>query len=708
VGGTSQVVGFGCIIYGILILRPFGFGSLQVYTWGSGVLGILGHPADTNRETPTLVEGLIAGGKESKQRVVQVACGQFNSGCIVKDRSDRHQLYIWGAGQSGQIGVGDDKPSLTPVLTKVEDETVPAHMSLRLPELVDLAFGDQHACAVTASGDLYVWGSNEFGQLGFYPPRSRTNSNEDATKQLKPRLLMKFREDGIQVSRVRCGERNTAVLDSRGDLWGFGSGESHQIGIMDNEDQFVPQRVTTLGDKRLDGADTKVVDFSLGQGLSSAVTQSGEVYLWGYAVETAIPQKVASLATYRYQHCAVGSPDFVALLTGVANELLEWQFEEDEEFETTPGPVSVNELRGVRIKSFSSGKSHRAVVTEAGKLFMWGSNRDIVIPSVNNTLEDLFLPTPLHIRVPYVIKAVACGVEHNVALTDEGRVLTWGRGAFGRLGHGNDGDVGQPTVVAALSEVTVVEVALGPQNTGVITSDYKGYVWGAGTDGQIGNDENHPQFEPVMLSCLDDVALTQLAFGNKHVAALTSEGHVYTWGHNGFFQCGLGWEMDEPCYLTPQSVPLFVKKPVQQIACGDNVTLAVTRDEGAVYVWGSAETKQCCVPDDDIELDPMGDVALPRLVPFPSPSDSKDKDSKDNGSGHSNNKAPPIKFVQASHVNCAALTETGEVYTWGWSLGELPTRLELNKNNDDSTSTKPSNNKVKLMALGYHSLMLAS
>ena len=34
------------------------------------------------------------------------------------------------------------------------------------------------------------------------------------------------------------------------------------------------------------------------------------------------------------------------------------------------------------------------------------------------------------------IVSIACGLRHNVALTADGRVLTWGFGAEGCLGHG--------------------------------------------------------------------------------------------------------------------------------------------------------------------------------------------------------------------------------------------------------------------------------
>lgn len=45
-----------------------------------------------------------------------------------------------------------------------------------------------------------------------------------------------------------------------------------------------------------------------------------------------------------------------------------------------------------------------------------------------------------------------------------GDLFTWGRGSFGCLGHGNSEDKLQPTLVQALSEHAVVDVALGSAN----------------------------------------------------------------------------------------------------------------------------------------------------------------------------------------------------------------------------------------------------
>eukprot|EP00966_Prymnesium_polylepis_P199608 4626130-Prymnesium_polylepis.1 len=52
----------------------------------------------------------------------------------------------------------------------------------------------------------------------------------------------------------------------------------------------------------------------------------------------------------------------------------------------------------------------------------------------------------------------------------DGRVLSWGRGALGLLGHGNEEDVRTPKPVEALGN-SVLVVSCGPYHSAVITDD---------------------------------------------------------------------------------------------------------------------------------------------------------------------------------------------------------------------------------------------
>ena len=59
------------------------------------------------------------------------------------------------------------------------------------------------------------------------------------------------------------------------------------------------------------------------------------------------------------------------------------------------------------------------------------------------------------------VVGIACGSTYSAAFTQEGELYTWGRGNYGRLGHGSSDDHALPTPVQALKGKRVVGVACG-------------------------------------------------------------------------------------------------------------------------------------------------------------------------------------------------------------------------------------------------------
>ncbi len=70
-------------------------------------------------------------------------------------------------------------------------------------------------------------------------------------------------------------------------------------------------------------------------------------------------------------------------------------------------------------------------------------------------------PTLLQALSGKVITTVTCGSSYSAAVTSTGELYTWGRGNFGRLGHGNNEDHNLPVMVMALRGQQVVDVACG-------------------------------------------------------------------------------------------------------------------------------------------------------------------------------------------------------------------------------------------------------
>ncbi len=86
-----------------------------------------------------------------------------------------------------------------------------------------------------------------------------------------------------------------------------------------------------------------------------------------------------------------------------------------------------------------AGFAHNIAITTTGDVYAWGNNLEFQCglgvnhPLVNQTVS---LPT----RIPKLIGrrgvAVACGIAHTILLTSTGEVFVWGAGSEGQLGIG--------------------------------------------------------------------------------------------------------------------------------------------------------------------------------------------------------------------------------------------------------------------------------
>ena len=74
---------------------------------------------------------------------------------------------------------------------------------------------------------------------------------------------------------VSCGDRHTAVISESKNVYTFGSGPHGQLGHGDGLDSLFPKRVEAL-------AAVAIKTLNCGSTTTAAVTESGELYLWGF------------------------------------------------------------------------------------------------------------------------------------------------------------------------------------------------------------------------------------------------------------------------------------------------------------------------------------------------------------------------------------------------------------------------------------------
>ena len=94
-----------------------------------------------------------------------------------------------------------------------------------------------------------------------------------------------------------------------------------------------------------------------------------------------------------------------------------------------------------------------------------------------------FVPSVVRSLLGLKIVQIACGGQHAAVLTEQGAVYTYGKGAYGRLGHGDTLTLTTPKRVSALEGVFITTVALGFGFSCAVSREGALYAWGANDNG---------------------------------------------------------------------------------------------------------------------------------------------------------------------------------------------------------------------------------
>jgi alpha-tubulin suppressor-like RCC1 family protein len=231
-----------------------------LYAFGSNLYGQLGAGTNAGKETPNATPIAVSLPGASGP-VSQIAAGNAHSLVL----TSTGQLYAFGENDDGQLGVatnsGTTLPNPTPLLVSLPGADGP---------VVQIAAGFSHSLALTSSGQLYAFGSNEFGQLGSAAHSGTT------TPTPTPTLLSLPGASG-PVSQIAAGGFHSLALTSTGQLYAFGKNSSGQLGSENGA--ATPNPTPTL--LSVPAGAGPIVQLAAGTGDSLLVTTEGRLYAFG-------------------------------------------------------------------------------------------------------------------------------------------------------------------------------------------------------------------------------------------------------------------------------------------------------------------------------------------------------------------------------------------------------------------------------------------
>ena len=239
----------------------------------------------------------------------------------------------------------------------------------------------------------------------------------------------------------------------------------------------------------------------------------------------------------------------------------------------------------------AAGECHWAAVTQDGAVLTCGRGGEgqLGCGDAEDQLRPARLGRAVFAGVPVVL--VACGYYHTLAVTGAGRVYTSGDNSSGQLGHGNRTSTQEFVQVdpRQFGNARVVMAAAGVRHSVAATAEGGVFTWGDGLDGRLGHNDEQDRLAPGRLAReqFGRAKVVLVAAGGLHTVALTEGGVLWVWGYGFFGQLGLG---DFNKRLVPTRLGVgeaFGGSLVRMAACGRFHTLAVTVD-GAVWAWGHA------------------------------------------------------------------------------------------------------------------------
>jgi alpha-tubulin suppressor-like RCC1 family protein len=490
---------------------------------------------------------------------IQIGCA------LVVDLGPERTRFI-----AADVTVGDEASSsseggTTDGSTKSDGSSTDG--SADLGAVVEVAASWNHACAVFASGALYCWGGNDFGQLGKPPSASDPICEEkNGTKHFCQPTPAPVPNLTDVASVGRGGTDFTCAIKKDGSVWCWGRNHWGQIGALDQECAVpaaggaftTPTRCNPT--PQLITLPAKAKALYPGPATTCVLLENGDVYCWGFND---------------------GARAGIALENPTATP-----------FDTRKHPPTKvafpSEVGPIARLTASSGTNTTCATAQNGKVWCWGKahvgQAGRLPSSVGPAGCNYCSPIPGAVRETdggalsdaFVSQT---GGATCVRRTDQ-TVWCFGNNGFGELGQGTtdaiqgDGAHWVPAKVPVLPAI----VNLVGQYTYLFATDTTGAVWAWGENryGSLGDGTTEgAACNNGKLACVTTPkkipalsGMVEIAVGSSSVVARKSDGTVWAWGANTQGQLGhapkTGGDIalcsdDLACNPTPSKVPLPTK-----------------------------------------------------------------------------------------------------------------------------------------------------
>ena len=364
-----------------------------------------------------------------------------------------------------------------------------------------VAVGPYHSLAVRNDGRVYAWGYNQYGQLG-------DGSTVDRTF---PQLIAGLAE----IRSVAVGAYFSLALDASGHVWAWGHNPYGQLGDAGTDARTSPVQVLDGSGSALGG----IVAIAAGDQSAYALRADGTVWAWGYNANGQLGNGMA-------------------------------------DYGPNPVPIQLSDVNGrpiTGVVALAAGSDHALALKADGRLLAWGYNGYGQLgdgTATQRTRPRLVLDDGY--RILDGIVAIAAAGSHSQALHEDGYVLSWGYNGYGQLGDGSTSTRYLPEWVIdgfGFPLQGIAGIAAGVDQGAALTDDGRVLSWGSNSLGQLadGSWADRHRAAPARDSSGSVLSgIRRLFAGGHHLLALDDNGTLLAWGANGYGQLGDGTSWNQP------------------------------------------------------------------------------------------------------------------------------------------------------------------
>jgi len=498
-----------------------------------------------------------------------VSAAYRNTCAILEDAT----VVCWGAANYTGAVLGSQST----------DANEPVEIS-GLEDVIDIAVGDEFACAVISGGTVKCWGQGDYNQMG----------NGFTSDQTTPATV-----PGISTAaKVVAGAYHACALLSSGSVSCWGYGTDGQMGDGATDNNSVPNLVSSL---------TGIVGIAAGKNHNCAVNSSGNVYCWGddnryqlgddsTSTDQSTPVQVSGISTATdvaagaYHSCALLSDDTVKCWGynnyrqgGAIGTSAGFQYDfEDNSF---PGDFTTSGSASWSVVS-STAANGTSYSLKSG-VISHGQSSCFEFTSSTSTLS-FYYSVSSESNWDY-LKFYEDGTQvdawsGSVGWTQYNHSTTSGSHTF-KWCYTKDGSISSGSDTAWVDEVVagVFNVVYTPNDTvdgvdsatAIVAGDYyscallensNAKCWGYGADYRMGDASTDNNDEAGAVSDLSNVTVLSTTGDSSHTCAVTSSAEVKCWGQGDYGKQG---DADTADNTTATAVPGVLQEPSGHPLSGD-------------------------------------------------------------------------------------------------------------------------------------------